>query len=197
MSDYLVKTTAEWDSQYRNGHWDYLKFKGERPHYSAVAECIHQHHHNGSIVDLGCGFGELWKYLYEDEKKKYTGIDYSAEAIKMAKQLQENCFYLCDINDYIPSEKLEIIVINEVLYYIPRPLEMLNKVFHWLTRNGVVILSLYIGPNKQTDYNTITNNIITGIKNRNDFIIYDESLVTSDTQPELQWNIYVIGIDRD
>ena len=74
---------------------------------------------------------------------------------------------------------------------------MLDKVFHWLTRNGVVILSIYIGPNKQTDYNTITNNIITGIKNRNDFIIYDESLVTSDTQPELQWNIYVIGIDRD
>jgi len=69
MSDYLVKTTAEWDSQYRNGHWDHLKFRGERPHYSAVAERIHQYHHNGSIVDLGCGFGELWKYLYEDEKK--------------------------------------------------------------------------------------------------------------------------------
>ena len=115
----------------------------------------------------------------------------------MAKQLQENCFYLCDIIDYIPTEKSEIIVINEVLYYIPHPLEMLDKVFHWLTRNGVVILSIYIGPNKQTDYNTITNNIITGIKNRNDFIIYDESLVTSNTQPELQWNIYVIGIDRD
>ena len=41
-----------------------------------------------SILDFGCGTGYLYKYLQKSGfKVRYTGIDISPEAIKVAKKL--------------------------------------------------------------------------------------------------------------
>ncbi len=70
-----------------------------------------------SILDFGCGTGYLYEYLQKSGYKvKYTGIDISAEAIKIANKLyykKKNCnFILANILDKNLTKKFDFVLIN-------------------------------------------------------------------------------------
>jgi len=81
-----------------------------------------------SVLDIGCGDGNLLQYLTEEKKIKAHGIDISETAIALARQkgieayvtdLNKEGFHLEEIYDYI--------VISEVLEHLPNPEQLLSK----------------------------------------------------------------------
>lgn len=58
-----------------------------------------------SVVDLGCGLGDLYKYLEEKEENiKYLGLDFVEEFIQSAKQNTENSHTKFEVFDILKQE---------------------------------------------------------------------------------------------
>ena len=77
---------------------------------------------SGSILDVGCGGGEFLNFVFDYKKKNINvwGVDIAEKAIKNAESL--NIYDKLDVSNiddnYIKvSSKLDLIILNEVLYY--------------------------------------------------------------------------------
>jgi len=83
------------------------------------------------VLEIGCGEGDLASII-AFHGGNVTGIDYSEEAIKIAKKKYclDNCqFICCDYKDI--SERYDIVVMKGVLEHTEDPL---NTLFHIKTR---------------------------------------------------------------
>jgi 2-polyprenyl-3-methyl-5-hydroxy-6-metoxy-1,4-benzoquinol methylase len=78
------------------------------------------------ILDLGCGPGQFARMLFDMGLKNYRGIDFSAEAIRLAKKTGGNfvCddILKCDYGDY------DIVVCLETLEHIPGDLAVIRRI---------------------------------------------------------------------
>ena len=99
-----------------------------------------------TILDLGCGYGFLdYMLQFLSEDRIITGVDYDAEKIDVAQHgyLKSNRlnFVCADITTY-PLEKYDVILMNDVLHYLPeeKQLLMLQKTFAALLPGGRVII---------------------------------------------------------
>jgi len=137
-------TPEEWDNQYLGGQWNKLKSENEKEHYEIIVDLCRKHEGN-CILDLGCGDGALYGYIekYLNKKYLYKGVDLSIEAIKLAKNQYVNVeFEEQDLEIYQPSGKVDIVVFNESLYYIKRPLVLLARLESYLNEKGCFIVSM-------------------------------------------------------
>ncbi|MBF0439480.1 MAG: polysaccharide deacetylase family protein [Magnetococcales bacterium] len=137
----------KFDQEYRSGRWEYLsKHIREVPRLGTVAAFTEWAFLDGeSILELGCGEGTLFQYLSERCKKSYAGVDLSEVALELARSRGISELYCAQIETFIPPRKFGVILINEVLYYIPdqQQLAVLNRYFPYLAPGGSVILSTY------------------------------------------------------
>ena len=141
----FVRDKKIWDEEYSKGKWDYLNNKKDSMRYGIIANYIQDNFNDSiSILDLGCGIGILQKKL-SGMYSHYTGIDLSDEAIKIAKEREDEntIFYSHDITNYTPEEKYDCIIFNESIYYLNEPLETLKKHKSFLKKNGVIIISMW------------------------------------------------------
>lgn len=72
--------------------------------FQIINECI-VWCENLSILDVGCGYGDLYEYLRGKNKSLiYEGCDISPEIITVARQLRPNItFNICDVRDEVYS----------------------------------------------------------------------------------------------
>lgn len=96
---------------------------------------------NCSVLEVGCGTGELLNGL----KSKYkTGIDFSPKMIEIAKKNFENIrFEVMDASSLKFDEKFDVIIISNVVGFLPdlqMVFENLLKVSHSKTK---IIVSYY------------------------------------------------------
>lgn len=84
------------------------------------------------VLDIGCGTGDFGKMLYEKNIKNYLGIDFSLQALKIARKkipswekkfIQEDIFTTDKI-----TKAYTHICIFEVLEHINQDLEILKKI---------------------------------------------------------------------
>lgn len=78
------------ESYYNKGYSknkEYLKHYKDSVYYPVWTKLAENLDLNESILDIGCGPGQLAKMLFDAGIKKYVGIDFSREAIKMAKKM--------------------------------------------------------------------------------------------------------------
>jgi hypothetical protein len=136
-----------WESQYRAGAWSYLRELDQMTRYSVIAGFIQTLKRDGCLLDVGCGEGVLLDRLGGMPYSKFVGIDFSEEAIALAlrKKHERGIFIQADAEDFIPDEKFDFIIFNEVLYYFSDPLAVLQKYCVWLRPGGLFITSLYAG----------------------------------------------------
>jgi trans-aconitate methyltransferase len=74
---------------------------------------------DGTVLDLGCGTA---RNFVPPPRFEYHGVDISGEAIRAAQQSISRAnarFEVADICDYEPSTVYDVIVMREVLYYLP------------------------------------------------------------------------------
>jgi trans-aconitate 2-methyltransferase len=98
-----------------------------------------------SVVDLGCGPGELTRELHEHLNASSTlGVDSSKQMLSKAT---EHCkpgltFEHCAIEDYQPRGKLDLIFSNAALQWVPGHEKLLKRFVSWLTDEGQIAIQI-------------------------------------------------------
>ncbi|MBD5548759.1 MAG: class I SAM-dependent methyltransferase [Lachnospiraceae bacterium] len=96
---------------------------------------------NLSVLDLGCGDGNLTKSLYE-QGYKVDGMDASNEMLEIAKsKYPEINFILSDAPNFSIDCKYDVVFSNAVFHWIDsnKQLKMLQNVYNSLKTNGQFI----------------------------------------------------------
>jgi len=148
-----------------------------------------------NVLALGCGRGEELVYAIENgaNTKNSVGVDFSSEAIKIAKKLFDDkkldspVFYIDDALDfvinYIPkvkgnkSKKFDIVIMFDFVEHVPREelIKVLDGLKNLLKKKSILVINT---PAYKYDNDVIKN----GYDERNQI----ESSDTSDLVPETQ-----------
>lgn len=129
-------------------HWNptqYSKFAADRnkPFYDLVALVDPQK--DMSIVDLGCGTGQLTQYLHQKlHAKKTLGIDSSAEMLKesdlyASPDLQ---FTQTEIEKFSPKEKYDLIFSNAALQWVRDHKSLFSRLTDMLSERGQIAIQM-------------------------------------------------------
>lgn len=139
---------ATWDREYAAGEWSKLGKLDEMPRYALVSGYIRTIGAAASVLDVGCGEGNLSHWLFESGDRHYMGVDVSRIAILEARARSSNeaRFEVADAATFDPGERFDIIVLNEVLYYMAEPEAVLERYESFLAPGGVLIISMYRVP---------------------------------------------------
>jgi 2-polyprenyl-3-methyl-5-hydroxy-6-metoxy-1,4-benzoquinol methylase len=112
-----------WNQEFANGRWDFI----ENTPGDLIYEYVEKYCRGGNILDLGCGSGNTGCELDENSYENYTGIDISDVAIEKAirrseanRRNKKNRYQQSDITTYTPSQRYNVILFRESIYYIPR-----------------------------------------------------------------------------
>lgn len=112
---------------------------------------------NSSICDAGCGYGELYQYLLEEDKepKRYIGFDVEELMISLALEMYHGEFYqkdilkdpLVNVDYYLCSGAMNILTQEESFKFITNCYLHSKKgfVFNILEANGVENHNTYNG----------------------------------------------------
>ena len=135
-----------WEQQYDNGTWDYLFSEEEAAHYFSICSQIKKHAQSLSILDIGCGNGVLYDYLFKNinDRLLYSGIDISENAVCIAKgKFKDAAFNKVDYDYENVNGKYDVLVFNETLYYFTRPMKTLAKAIgENLNAGGIIVISM-------------------------------------------------------
>lgn len=135
---FYQKAIAEYGISAQGVHWNSKHTQYKR--FEILTKLIKKDIINSSIIDVGCGFGEYYKYLELNNKlpQKYVGIDCEQEMITTCKKrlpfqefkiqniLTEN---LENADYYICSGALNILTIDEVYMFIEKCFKVSKKGF--------------------------------------------------------------------
>lgn len=122
--------------------WDpvtYLQFAGERSRPFADLVARIGATNPRTVVDLGCGPGQLTASLATRwPNARLIGIDSSAEMIESAGEWAggQVSFEVGDIRDWQPSQPVDVLVSNAALQWVPGHRDLLPQLVAALTENG-------------------------------------------------------------
>jgi len=146
----INRSKKQWDNEYASGKWDYLdSTPSERARSAIMGMYCRYYSPEGKILDVGCGHGTLADFLNPAQKRKYLGIDISAKAVEAAKKKGVSAKN-CDFQKFDSTTKYDMVVFNEVLYYMDEK-AALKRGAAILKKKGTVIISLYRMKNKRYD----------------------------------------------
>lgn len=137
-------TLAEWQSAYQSGRFDYFSSLQELPRYAMLAGYLTMFAEGRSLLDVGCGKGLLRAHLAGLDFASYTGIDLSSAAIDAAQTLADGrTVFICGDVTEVDLAPVQIVVLNEVLYFAPDPSRMLDAVDRALGGEGLVLTCMW------------------------------------------------------
>lgn len=99
---------------------------------------------NMTLLEVGCGTGQLAYELAQQTDMKITAIDISPEQIQMAQRnytheaIQFKCCEATQIQQL--SQTYDIIYLRWVLIYLPEAKEVIQACYEWLNPNGILII---------------------------------------------------------
>lgn len=104
-----------WDFEYRHGKWSYLDGFDDAPVLDLLRRYAPGDPH---VLDLGCGTAQN---LHLPETVRYHGVDISESAIETARGAgrANMTFEVADVTRYVPAEKFDVVLMREILYYLP------------------------------------------------------------------------------
>src|SRR5262245_37172867 len=134
-----------WDREYAGGRWEHCD---ETPG-ALIYEYVYRHCRNCSVLDLGCGSGNTGNELDVDRYGTYTGMDVSEVAVQKAAarsatngRARKNRYLPGDILNFSPSERYDVILFRESIYYVPvtKIGPTLERYAQHLTERGVFVV---------------------------------------------------------
>ncbi len=134
-----------WNHQYAQGLWDGLAQPDELPRFSIVAGYVSFFKPNRpSILEIGCGTGLFFQRLPANSYSRYFGTDISNVAIAEASQHPTATanFLVADMDQFVPNEPVDLIILNEVLYYSRQPIDTLCRLAQSLGPDGLIIVTM-------------------------------------------------------
>jgi 2-polyprenyl-3-methyl-5-hydroxy-6-metoxy-1,4-benzoquinol methylase len=133
----------QWNLEYQSGKWDYLGGLAELGRYGILVGYLRHFKPGGSILDVGCGAGVLYRRLQPQEYSRYVGVDCAGSAIGtlQASAAGNSAFVAADAESYLPAERFDALVFNEVLLYFREPDLALERYAGALNSGGIVLVS--------------------------------------------------------
>lgn len=141
-----VHSQADWNKEYSNGHWSYLNRSSELARYGTIASFCHFFSLGGPVLDHGCGEGILKQHLNAARYSQYLGVDLSHDAIALAmgsKADEKSQFEQGNVETFEPKGGYDVILFNEVLYYLKDPLATVMRYEPYLNGEGVIVVSMF------------------------------------------------------
>jgi len=129
-----------WEQQYGSGHWDYLHALAELGRFSVLIGYIRELKPEGTVLDVGCGEGLLYKRL-QPRSSPYLGLDISESAIAKARASGCGTFVSADAEEFVINDTYDVIVFNESLYYFTDPVGTVARYAKALRPDGIMIVS--------------------------------------------------------
>ena len=157
-----VKQDREvWEKEYGSGAWDWLSSTSEFAHYSMVAAYVQMRKSPASLLDLGCGEGVFLRYLDENLLSEYTGVDIAQSALDRIHPKRTSDRYICSsLEAYRPDRKWDVILFNEVLYFMYSPVALLTKFENCLNPEGYIVISMHQKTNPFCDNNRCLRKVL-------------------------------------
>ena len=155
--------SESFDQRYWDRHLsgEFAPYLGGTPSIDArnalVVTLLSHHARTASrLLDVGCAAGALSTAL-PAQYRRYMGIDISAYAIDEARKrvARPGCeFFVSDLQSFQLEEDFDVIVFNEVLYYVPFDdvLAELDRYASFLSSEGVVCISMKHDPRNEATY---------------------------------------------
>lgn len=134
-----------WDAQYRSRHWDFLASAEELPRYGVIAGFIRSLPGLPSVLDIGCGQGQLLAVLGRSAVSHYHGIDVSQEAILQAQSRAGAgvTFEVANLMQWHAPSQFDVVVLNEVLYYVAHPALAVERYLDTVRDSGLIVISMF------------------------------------------------------
>ncbi|MHC6179293.1 methyltransferase domain-containing protein [Clostridium sp. JNZ X4-2] len=144
--DVEEKNNNFYNEVYKNGGWNQTYFK----HYSEAiyfemwenALILIKKHDRPNIIDIGCGPGQFANFILDNGILQYKGIDFSSQAIKIAKIRNDKYRQLFKVDNAFTSSifngEYNIVILFEVLEHIEEDLKILSRI----TKGANVIFSV-------------------------------------------------------
>lgn len=98
-----------------------------------------------SVLDLGCGMGQLCRELAQQGAAEILGIDISEKmlAVAAAEPVAHLCYLRCAIEDFTADEaSFDLIVSSLTLHYVQDFAHVCTGVARWLRPGGTFVLSV-------------------------------------------------------
>ena len=135
----LVRDNAR---ENRKDSWQRLRGGNEAARYIAVRSATERYAQDGFVLDIGCSQGILQEGL---RYGRYLGVDNCEQSILLARPKcdRRTQFVCADGVDFVADQPPNAVVMNEVIYYLPDPIEAVEHHARRLARGGVVIVSIY------------------------------------------------------
>ena len=113
-----------------SNYWNHYK---ESVYYKGWKEVLqYLSNRENSILEIGCGSGQFANMLFDNGYLNYTGMDFSNEAIRIAKKVNpkyQNKFFVANaLTTDLVIEKYDIIICFEVLEHIQEDIELLDRI---------------------------------------------------------------------
>jgi len=145
---------GDFDGYYRseNDPWGQSASSSMRRYYELSRErlisIISKIDKKDHIMEVGCGLGYVTAMIAENFNESHVyGVDISETAIKSAREkFNTLSFTQADISNLIPTvlpqNTYDIIILNQLLWYILEPLpQVLKNIHSLLTEDGYLIVS--------------------------------------------------------
>jgi len=140
-------SAKDWDREYTRGVLDYYGELRELGRYSALVGYIRFLGERPTILDVGCGVGLLRSRLADEDVGRFVGIDPSEVAIAEARRAghADSHFHVGDAPE--PGlGSFDIVVCNEVLYYVDDLDALLDRIASALKPGGHLLTSIFRHP---------------------------------------------------
>jgi 2-polyprenyl-3-methyl-5-hydroxy-6-metoxy-1,4-benzoquinol methylase len=94
-----------------------------------------------AVLDLGCGSGEIDKFLIQNNNK-VSGLDISKTCVQKAKKVGVNAF-VCDLEteDFPFKDKFDVVLAAEIIEHFTDTDQFLKKIHKSLKSSGQLILT--------------------------------------------------------
>lgn len=94
-----------------------------------------------SCLELGPALGQMTRFLVKDFKQVHI-VDGSEYLLNQVPEYNNVRKYHSYFEEFIPTTKYETIIMSHVLEHIEYPVEVLKRIKHWVSKDGVVIISV-------------------------------------------------------
>lgn len=133
-----------WEQEYRAGKWETLSQTPDFARYKIVAGFIHSFGDSIRLLDVGCGHGLMLQHLELSEIAKFTGLDIAESALEAIQPKRPQDRFVCSpIEEFKPDDTWDVVLFNEVLYYMHDPITPLQQFERFLSPKGFFVISMH------------------------------------------------------
>lgn len=127
-----VDNYNEWATVQKKSAWDLISSIEKREYKN--------------VLDVGCGTGFGIEILEENlDCEKITGLDFAPDMAEYCRKKWSNYKFICeDAENFIPTEKYDLIISNFTLQWFENIPLFINNCVNYLNKKGVLAFSLPI-----------------------------------------------------